>query len=238
MRSIASVPALVLPLVLACGPSTNPGDGDGSAGSTSDASSGPATDPGGTSLATSTSSTSGATQAVDSSGPSATTGEDDGLPPGCRCIEPPADATTCDALARSECELETLCDELVGECQRLGPDMYTCNRGSYTWTEQALTCMLEALRDRTPGRLTYAVQNEVCFLEGCAYRIGQISIVGDGLALVQDCEELAIGATASYDTLDTLAEPAYFEGCLALTPPAERYECMRGGIENGAVVCE
>lgn len=226
MRSEARCCALLLALVGACGPGTEPGDGsgggtagEGSAGATTSGSTGP----GATSMAT---------------GDSTATSGSEAPPAGCSCHEPVEDGSSCADLARTECEGEAICDELYSMCTRPNPDMYMCDPASFTYDEAILACMLEALRDRTPGKLVIASENDICGLEGCGSDRTEITILPDDLAVERDCSASPLGAESSWSTLATLAEPAHFDGCLALPTPQERYGCLRSGITSGAELCE
>lgn len=228
MRSHAFLSLVLLALSGACGPGTEPGDGDGSAGGTADAtasSSASTTSPGGTSITT---------QADGST----TTGGGEALPPGCTCREPVEDGMSCEDLALTECEGEAICAALVGMCSRPNPDLYMCDPKYYSYDEAILACMLEALRDRTPGKLEISVENDVCGLEGCGSNWTEITIVPDERAVVRSCSTSPLWAESSSTSIDALAEPAHFDGCLALATVVERYECMRAGLTPGAALCE
>ncbi len=216
MRVPMLVSLVSLALAAACGAGTNPGDGSMDGGTSN---------PGGTSVAT---------QAADSTATSA--GVE--LPDGCSCREVDEDAPrTCEGLARTECEGQPICDELVGMCSRPNPDMYACDPEYYAYDEEVLTCLIEALRDRTPGKLAIDDQNDTCGLEGCGSDRLEITIVPGDRAVVRYCYSSPLSAEESSTSIAGLAEPAHFEGCLALAIQGQRYQCMRDGLVAGAELC-
>lgn len=226
MRSRALCRALLLVLVGACGPrtQTGDGDGDGSAGGTTSAgeTDGPTTttDPGATSMVDSTA-----------------TGGVEALPEGCSCREPAEFPITCDDVAHSECDGETLCPDVLGVCARPSPDMYAC-ASELAYDEDAVACALAALRDRSPGKLAFDIENDTCGFEGCGSDRTELTIVPDDRVVVRRCAASPLSAESSSSSVDALAEPTYFDECLALASARERYECMVAGITRGAAVCE
>jgi hypothetical protein len=178
MRSIVVDCVLLLTLVVGCGPDTGPGDGSGG-GTASEGSAGP----------TSASTGPGVTS-VDST---ATSGSE--VPPaGCSCRTPPEDGFDCADLATTTCEGGALCDELFTMCTRPNPDLYMCDQASITYDEAVLTCMLEALRDRTPGTLAIVIENDTCGLEGCGDDRTEISVLAGNLAVMRTCSSSPLSA--------------------------------------------
>jgi hypothetical protein len=168
----------------------------------------------------------------------ATSGGVEAPPAGCSCHEAVEDGSTCEDLARTQCEGEVICEELYSMCTRPNPDLYMCDPASFTYDEAILACMLGALRDRTPGKLVISIENDICGFEGCGSNRTEITILPDDLAVERDCSTSPLGAEGSWSSLATLAEPAHFDGCLALATPPERYACMQAGITTGADLCE
>jgi hypothetical protein len=225
MRSMTITTVLGLALAGACGPRTETdgdGDGGGSGGGTEN----------GNDSTVSPSGTSVATVGADST---ATTGGEL-LPGSCTCREPSEDAPECSDLARTQCEGTLICPELVVECPRVNPSMYAC-KSEYEYDEGALACALAALRDRTPGKLAVDAENDICGFEGCGSHQTEITILADDLAVVRSCSASPISAESSSSSLDALAEPAHFDGCLGLASPAERYDCLFDGLTETAELC-
>jgi hypothetical protein len=211
--------AWLVALTVACGPRTDPGDGSGGGTATTASSTGP----GATSMATADS--------------TATSG-DVAPPAGCRCQVPVEDGSTCEALAHTECDGEALCSVLYSTCTRPNPDLYMCDPASVTYDEAILACILEALRDRTPGKVSMAIENDECGLEGCGRTHTELTILPDDVAVRRSCIASPLGAEVSWSTLATLDEPAHFDGCLARPTPQQRFTCLLSGISYGADLCE
>lgn len=214
--------ASFLALLAACGPRTQTGDGDGSVGGTAGETGGSitTTDPGMTSVADSTA-----------------TGGSAVLPEGCSCREPAEFPITCDDEAHSDCDGEALCPDVFGVCARPSADLYACT-SELAYDDDAVACALAALRDRAPGKLAFDIENDTCGLEGCGSDRTELTIVPDGRVVVRRCTSSPLSAESSRSSIDALAEPAYFDECLALTTARERYECMVAGITPGPDVCE
>jgi hypothetical protein len=204
----------------ACGPQSGDGDGGGSQGSSGAPASSSGTD-GATTVGADTTSTS----------------DGEAVPEGCACREVPEPALTCQDVARSECVGEPICETITVRCPRAGADMYAC-AVEYEYAEEALTCSLVALRDRSPGKLAVDAVNDICGLEGCGSDEYEIAIVGGDRAVRVSCSASPIGAEGSTSRIVTLADPSHFDGCLALESPADRYDCMLEGLDPGAEICE
>jgi hypothetical protein len=212
--------ALAALLAGACGPQSGDGDGGGSQGSSGAhaSSSGP---DGATTAGADTTSTSGG----------------EALPDGCVCRDvDPEQALTCEDVARSECVGEPICDTITVRCPRASSDMYAC-AVEYEYAEEALTCSLVALRDRSQGKLAVDAVNDICGLEGCGSDEYEIALVGDDRAVRVTCSASPIGPEGSTSRIVALADPSHFDGCLALESPADRYDCMLDGLDPGAEIC-
>lgn len=223
MRTSARGHVSLIALLVACGPRAGTDEGDGAAGGTA----------GEASSAGSTATDPGMTSAVDS----ASTGAPAALPDGCSCREAAEDPFTCDDLATSACDGPELCPDVIGTCARPSADLYACT-SELAYDDEAVTCALEALRDRPSGKLAFDVENETCGLEGCGSDRTELTLVADDRVVVRRCASSPLWAESSSSFIDTLAEPAYFDECLTLATTRERYECMVAGITRGADVCE
>ncbi|WAS95450.1 hypothetical protein [Nannocystis punicea] len=143
-----------------------------------------------------------------------TTG-DEPLDPACACL---ADEATCGA---------ELCAGAGLNCEETCPDDQPVE------DEAALQCALEALRDRTPGRISWYYRE---FFGQWAYNT-QVYIQADGNAIVTQSGGMDLCDYSGPDTRHSLEEPAYFEACLALATSRERYDCLTEGLADELVVC-
>lgn len=227
MQPITLASTLSLTLTVACGPSTS-----------TDTSTTQSETSVGASSADSADSADSASSAgsIGSTGSTGSTSGGGLLPEGCACREIPDDTFTCDDRAPTECQGGSLCPEIVGICPRPNPDLYACDI-EYEYDEQALACALEALRDRTPGKITTETENSICGLEGCGSDQTEITIVPGERAVVRACTANPITAESSDSTLRELSPPAFFDECLALPTTNERYRCMFDGLQSTATLC-
>ncbi|MCH9681100.1 MAG: hypothetical protein K0V04_06695 [Deltaproteobacteria bacterium] len=216
--------------MIACGPSATPDDtpdGAGGGSTSTDA-------PGATGESvTATSSADESTGAVDDTGDT----DGSGPPPGCACVQPQDDGSSCSDIAGVECQGAPLCDVVTVQCARANPDIYAC-RGDLAYDELALDCALQPLRDRTPGTVSIEADNSICGLEGCGSDETRIIILDDGIAVVIACTANPIAAKASSASVVNLAASKYFDGCLRLATPAERFACMLDGLAEPSALCQ
>ncbi len=223
MRTRTVIVHALLLLLGACGPESGTEETGGGGSSSSGSSGGPGQ--------SSTRGTSGA----DTTAGESSSGGLGPAPEGCSC-RVPAESGSCAEIASSECAGEPLCAPIVVECSRPNPDMYACE-AEYTYDEEALTCALEALRDRAAGTLSIDSENEVCGLEGCGSYRAQIAILADERVVLSSCNANPIQAESASSSLRQLAAPEHFEGCLALPAPADRYDCLFEGIPSDMQIC-
>jgi hypothetical protein len=209
---------MLLVVLAGCGPRA--GDGESDAGGSGSASSG---------------ASSGAADSTSTTADTST-GAPEVLPDGCSCRDVDEDAFECSELATVACDGVLACDTITVQCARPNPDMYACE-GELAYDEAALECALEALRDRTPGKLSIVAENAECGFEGCGRDEREIVVFASGDALVTSCSASPIGAEDADAELGALAEPAHFEGCLALAEAADRYGCLHEGLIAGEPVC-
>ncbi|MBC8073965.1 MAG: hypothetical protein IAG13_36940 [Deltaproteobacteria bacterium] len=190
--------------------------------------------PGSTGTSTSASSSGGSSSdAADSS----TTGAPAPAPEGCTCRERSTDEwPDCDELADIECGGEVLCPELALHCPRANPDLYACER-ELVYDEEPLDCMLAALRDRTPGKLSTWRPGPFCGLEGCGSDRLEIVVLADGGVVTTECSHVPLSPSESSSAIAVLRDSAYFSDCLELEVARDRYVCMLDGIPYDARVC-
>jgi len=99
--------------------------------------------------------------------------------------------------------------------------------------EADLQCALEALRDRTPGRIGWSGD-----YPGIGDWSTAVAILSDGTARRDSTMDGGLCVQSGPVTHDTLKEPAYFEGCLAEPDLQERFACARAAFADTLAVCE
>lgn len=216
-----------LVLLFACGDDKTDTQSTGSATDTTGAATdSPATDPTDSSTTidpTDTQPTVGTTTGgSDTVDPGETTGTTDELTttggelhPACACIESGGcGGSLCSGEFGISCESECQGDEPIEN-------------------EAALQCALEALRDRTPGKLGWFTSEF----------IGQFSsstdayILDDGHILLRRSGDADLCSYTGPDSAHTLADAAHFEGCLALATARERWTCLHEGVLSQVAEC-
>ena len=225
--------------MIGCGPSVDAGE-DGGSGEGGSASTGglsaSSTDPGTASTSAATSSTAESSSTSSSSSSSSSTTDGDALPPECSCTDVVDDAFGCSDTSDSICDGELICPTLTVSCPRPNPDMYECS-SEYVYDEAALACALAALRDRTPGRFLIDAENGICGLEGCGRDQSEITVTGDGRAVVMACSADPLGEGSNNTTVSMLADAAYFTACIEVGTPAEQYDCLLAGLGEPVDAC-
>jgi hypothetical protein len=217
-------------LVLGC-PSDDAvhNDGSGSGGS----SVGPSTSSGSTQGATST--TSASTSSTD-----ATAADSTGMDPpaaSCACAPgfPARDFCYVEDLAGwvPGCPQEQPCSRVTVTCPRPNQDLYDCS-SELVFDEAAMQCMLETLRDGTPGRLV------IDGLLDYGIRSGQslymVHVLEGRTAVRAGCIDFDFGHETYEPAVHELADPSYFTECMAVEAPRERYECMMNGLGEGTAL--
>ncbi|HEY0135906.1 MAG TPA: hypothetical protein VGB85_17595 [Nannocystis sp.] len=132
----------------------------------------------------------------------------------------------------AQCELDTICPPLTVQCPRPGADLYDC-QGELVFAEDAMTCALAALRDRTPGRFIVEGTEAGMFYFGTLYGL---RLRGDEVAVVTECRS---GEGTGWHASDRpLAPPAHFAGCLAMPKPLARHGCLLQGLGDPVVLPE
>jgi hypothetical protein len=183
----------------------------------------------GSSGAAPTTGASGATP-TSSSGEAPTTGDaTTGSPALCQCsafTEAPGECDVDDDLWTQipDCTFATICERVTVECPRPGADLYDC-QDELVIAEDALTCALTAMRDRTPGRF---------IIEGTAggnhgyHETHGMRLRGDDTVVISECIGAIGGSVSAFE--GTLALPAYFADCLAMVEPKLRHICLLDGL--------
>lgn len=235
MRSSFVVMSLCLPFSLLTG---CPGD-DGTA--ESGASEGPTSAEGTTSTpdttsdtsssVTQTSATSSSDTATDTSASDTDTDTDTGGPiAGCECIldEVPTDPNS--GPAAPTCG-ESICPLVVGGCV---DDV--CDGGAPFVLDDpaALDCALTALRDRTPGLVTWS------YSEGSGFvtQDGYLLIDEDVTVVWRDWIREDLNFTVSDAVLGELPPAATYEACLADPVDVTRFNCLTDPLATQLGVCD
>jgi len=109
----------------------------------------------------------------------------------------------------------------------------------YEYDEEALSCALTALRDRTPGLIIYGGEEPggQCGLEGCPGRSTTVAIAADGTALSQSCRKEPLQDESGSAGVGPLWPPEYFQECLDRPVPSDRYACLGDILETSTPAC-
>lgn len=206
--------SVVVVLVLACNERPLPGDASTGTGST-----------GGAAPTSSTSATGASGEAPTTTAVDATTG----APALCGCAGAPAEPLDCDDDATlwahvPECALAEPCGRVTVECPRPGADLYDC-QNELVFAEDALDCVLTAMRDRTPGR--FIIEGNVSGNHG--YRLTHtLRLPGGEAAVTSTCTSGIEGSIGG--SLGGLAPASFFTDCLGQADPDLRYACLFTGV--------
>jgi hypothetical protein len=138
---------------------------------------------------------------------------------------PPADLCGCDGEA---------CGEWLCGPVGLGCEQDDCDPKLW-WAvddEADLECTLEALRDRTPGRLQWSLT--FGFDVGTAEEVS-VTIRADG-TILRNVESPAL-CRRGPNTHSTLKDAGYFTGCLAEPDARARFLCMKEAVLADVAEC-
>jgi len=98
----------------------------------------------------------------------------------------------------------------------------------------ALECALVALRDRTPGLITWRWDIE----SGYGTDEGYLLVREDGTTVRRIWEGLDLGFQASDAVFGELPPPEVFDACLAEPDDQDRFDCLRLELETQHGVCD
>lgn len=208
---------LPLPLLVACPGDDGPSTSATTSATTSDAST--TTQPPGTE--DTTVSPTGTTTTSDT--------ETDGVLPGCECIvdEVPGnpnsgpDAPTCG---------DSICPLVSAGC---GKEF--CDFGPFALDDPAaLECALTALRDRTPGLVTWSYEEGGGFIT----QDGYLLIAEDETVVWRDWIREDLNFNVSDAVLGQLPPPAIYEACLADPSDLARFNCLADPLETQLGLCD
>lgn len=212
-----------------CGPTAGGGDAGGSGSGAETRSTSPAS-------ASGMQSASGTAATMTTADDTAGTTAPGALPLGCACVVPNDDALDCDGIARTRCEGDRLCPVLSGTCGRPNPDMYPC-RSELEYDDDVVTCVLQALRDRAPGKVQISQESGTCGQEGCGLDLTEVYIAAEGVSLLRTCGSSPLNAETSASATIELAAPDHFAGCLDLTSNVARVRCLEDGLGERTDAC-
>lgn len=150
---------------------------------------------------------------------------------GCECIleeDHPGEPTT---PASPLCG-EPLCADVAAGCggARCGGE----GRPFAIDDPAALECALTALRDRTPGIVTWSWSE----LGGQYDDAGYVLVNADGTAVRRRWGWDDLDYAAGDAVLGALPPPEHFDACLAEADDVARFDCLRGALDSTREVCD
>jgi hypothetical protein len=150
--------------------------------------------------------------------------------PACGCYQSVDDGEACtfDLLHAwaPACVLDAPCAPVTVACPDPGNATVDCP-SELVYDEAALQCALEALRDGVAVRLDILGAEDHAAYTGQRRRT--LWIAADAPAIAAECIATDVGVESEVSTVE-IAAAAHFEGCLGLTTPAQRYDCLREGL--------
>lgn len=121
-------------------------------------------------------------------------------------------------------------EDLCAKIQADSPQGTTCYYKNLTvMDDAAVECALTALRDRTPGLLRWACNDDTAQVDESGY----ILILADGNAIRRTWGQEDLQLAASDALSGAMPDPSVFTDCLAMATSQERYECLTS-FELGA----
>lgn len=181
----------------------------------------------------STTEASGSTTGSSGSSTDALTSTDPTTSTGTTTLDPTTDSSTTDEPIPEACTCygdcgPELCPEVTSTCED-----YCGDTPEVVSDEAALQCMIEALRDRTHGRLRWG-SGQNGFQFGVRVRV---QILADGTAVTRPLGYSDLCTSTGPDRHVSLKDPSYFEGCLAIADPVERFDCAVAMTEENLAMC-
>ncbi len=168
----------------------------------------------------------------------ATAGESDTHDtPDCECIAPDSETVSLGSAAVPSAPTcgETLCATVRGSCGGMFEGYCGQVEAPFVLDDSAaLECALVALRDRTPGVLTW----EWSEFGGQFEESGYVLVRGDGTAVVRHwgCGDLVYDASDA--TLGPLRAAEDFTACLGEPDDAVRFDCLRDALASVSNSCD
>lgn len=183
-----------------------------------------------TAAATTSATEATATEADPGTETSADTGTETGTDgiPGCECIVDEDDENPPEAPSLPTCG-ESVCPEVMAAEAGDG------GSGSLEVSNpEALTCALTALRDRTPGIVTWDWSDAI----GQFQDDGYILIMADGTAVRRNYGWQDLSYIASDAELGPLEAPEHYTECLANASPQAQFDCLTANLAATATCDE
>ena len=152
----------------------------------------------------------------------------DGRVTGCECIPDDVNKGNPDTPSSPTCG-EALCPDVSLSCSGY------CSDGEAVLDDAAaLECALTALRDRTPGLVTWSWRENVGQYEDDGY----VLVNADGTAVRRNWGWSDLEYEASSAVLGELPPPEHFDACLAEADDNARFECLRGALGPSIETCD
>jgi len=153
---------------------------------------------------------------------------------GCECIVDDALEGTSETPSAPLCG-ESNCPNVSASCASLGcSDEFEPAGGIMLGDPEALTCALTALRDRTPGMVTWSLSQ----LEGQYDNSGYVVVNDDGTAVRRSWGWSDLDYNVSDAVLGALPPADHFDACLAEADPLARFDCLRGALASMDEICD
>ncbi|EDM80675.1 hypothetical protein PPSIR1_37319 [Plesiocystis pacifica SIR-1] len=150
------------------------------------------------------------------------------------CSEEPAVLEGCECIpvefgpgepAQPSCE-EALCPTVVASEGSEGS-------GPFVVDEDALSCALDALAQRTPGWIAWSWTG----LEGQYTDLGYVRIRSDGSAVRRDWGQEDLSLVVNAAVFGELSEAASYADCLDEAEAEARFDCMRRELASVSQTC-
>lgn len=148
-------------------------------------------------------------------------------PPGCECI--PDEELRVGVTPSAPTCGETLCPTVSATCAA------DCPPETFEVADlDALECTLLALRERTPGVVTWAYDEDTKYRN---VEDGYVLVREDGTVVRRSWSQVDVGCSVSDAVLGELPPPESFDACIAETDVQARFDCVRALLPVELAVC-
>jgi hypothetical protein len=148
---------------------------------------------------------------------------------GCECILDEAEVAEDASIPSLPTCGESLCGDVSGSCDGW------CDESPFELpSPEALECALVALRDRTPGIVTWSWSGNA----GQYDEDGYVLINADGTAVRRSWGWSDLLYQADQAELGALPPAEHFDACLADPDDLARFDCMRASLDSTLGVCD
>ena len=146
-----------------------------------------------------------------------------------------ATETSIDAGMSCDCDIEAEDDDCGP--RPCDPVFALCGPACVVSEPEPLQCVLEALRDRTPGLVNWQFDDKV----NSTYTVTAARVFPDGSAWLfrrsaDICQPEGFNSSGP-DSVVMLKDAAYFEGCLAEPDAFLRFKCLQGAVLEERTEC-